>query len=190
MLSALENTPDLQQRWANIPHTIRQIYLNDFTRIAQLLEQNTSLEEWLANEQHAKQQSALHIEQNYLQIKEELQTRQKELTQVILEQRLQQKRDEEKQRIAQLQQNEQQAKIQQTQALAQLNQKIQQETLEYAERYHKNIPLSALDNTESNENLRLRLELEAEKFINETVQQLRKQLREVAKEEIDLIVAE
>lgn len=180
---------DFQQRWHNTPMIIRQVYQNDLARIEQLFDLDTEFTEWKEQEKDARQYSQQLIEQSYQEIIADLTQRNQELTQLILEKRLNQKRAEEQAHLEALEQEEQQRIVQQDKQLLVLNQKLQNEREAYVDRYLPNMPHTTyLTEVSQQEDLRLRLEMEAELLIQATVQQFRQQLRQIAKEEIDYLL--
>ncbi|MDO4223312.1 MAG: hypothetical protein Q4D05_04695 [Acinetobacter sp.] len=184
----LDLDQDFQARWQGTPHLVRQIYMQDFSRIEQLLDGSTPLVQWKENEPHAKAQSSLLVEQTYHDLKDVLIQRQKQLQQLVLEQKLNRKRADDLAQQFKVQQVEQQKALEQTQRLQHLAQDLQQESQQYADRFQATpTPIYGEHLTEL-DSLKLRLELESEATIQQQIQQLRQQLQAAAKEEIALIL--
>ena len=109
------------------------------------------------------------------------------------------KRAAEQAAIAQLYQDEQRKFTEQTQALADINLSLETEMQHYVARYQKT-PEHSFDFAQGRiqiqdhtilselESVRLRLELEAETVIEQTINALREQMRVAAQEEIDYIL--
>ena len=112
---------------------------------------------------------------------------------------LSRKRAEEQAYAEQLRRDEERKFAEQTQKLAEMRHILDTEVQDYAARYQKN-PDQVLDFAKGRlniddtqilselESLRLRLELEAETVIEQTINALREKLRAAAKEEIDYIL--
>ncbi len=182
---------DFQQRWHSAPPLVRQVFHNDLARIEQLLEPDTDYEQWQRHEEKASKQSQLLIEQTYLDMIQNLKVRKQNLLQLVLEKKLAQKRAEQVAQSHKLKQEELEQSLMQTQMLQQLGVQIRQEINQYADRYQKNTPaVYGVDDEElaQAESLRLRLDLESENVIQNMVQQFRKHLRTIAKDEIEYLL--
>ena len=66
------NVGDFKQRWLNVPEAVRQTFIDDLSRICDILKPETSLEEWQSREQRLQQESERKIEAAYAQRKAEL----------------------------------------------------------------------------------------------------------------------
>lgn len=182
---------DFNRRWAETPAMVRQVLQNDLARLEQLLDPDTDFEKWKTQELKSRLQSNQMIEQTYLDIKQNLKLTKQNLLQMVLEKKLAQKRADEIAHQQKLQQEEIQQNLKQIQTLQHIGTQVQQESQNYAERYHKTmsstVPLNPTDQSYI-ENLRLHLEFETETFIQQAVQDYRQSLRQIAQEEIELLL--
>ncbi len=196
---ALNVGPDFKQRWLNVPEAVRQTFIDDLTRISDVLKPETSLQEWLTQDRVLQQRSERRIEEAYAKRKAELIEAARIRKQLALEKALADKRAKQQAYAEQLRQDEERKFAEQTQALAQLSQSLAVEVDQYASRFHKN-PENNLDfargklNIDDNqilselESLRLRLELEAETLIEQTLKSVREKLQSAAQDEIEYIL--
>lgn len=196
---ALNVGPDFKQRWLNTPEAVRQTFIDDLSRICEVLKPETTVEEWLVRDQQLQKESDRKIEAAYAQRKAELIEEARIRRQRALEKALAEKRAEEQAYAEQLRRDEERKFAEQTQKLAEMRHMLDTEVQDYAARYQKN-PDQVLDFAKGRlniddtqilselESLRLRLELEAETVIEQTVNTLREKLRAAAKEEIDYIL--
>ena len=192
---ALNVGPDFKQRWLNVPEAVRQTFIDDLARICDVLQPETSLQEWLARDQQLQQVSDAKIEEAYAQRKAELIEEARIRKQQALEKALADKRAQEQAYIEQMKLDEERKYAEQTRTLELLRDSLNAEVLNYAARFEQNQIINiAQINIDDNEILselestRLRLELEAETAIEETLLQLRNRLRAAAREEIDYIL--
>lgn len=187
---ALNVGPDFKQRWLAAPEAVRQAFIDDLSRICDVLEPNVPLESWLIQNEAAQQKSLFNIEQAYSARKAELIEAARIRKQLALERALEKKRAEQQAYAEQLKQDEEQRLHEQNQALSKIRSHLAIETEVHLERYGKNPHPTAWahlidqDIQSDLENLRLRLELEAETQIELHLKNLRQQLRQAAKEEI------
>lgn len=182
---------DFNRRWAETPAMVRQVLQNDLARLEQLLDPDTDFEKWKTQELKSRLQSNQMIEQTYLDIKQNLKLTKQNLLQMVLEKKLAQKRADEIAHQQKLQQEEIQQNLKQIQTLQHIGTQVQQESQNYAERYHKTMSSTVpLNPTDQNyiENLRLHLEFETETFIQQAVQDYRQSLRQIAQEEIEVLL--
>ena len=196
---ALNVGPDFKQRWLNVPEAVRQTFIDDLSRVCDILKPETSLVEWQVHDQRLQQESERKIEEAYAQRKAELIEEARIRKQLALEKALAQKRAEEQAYQEQLQLEEQLKFSEQSQVLAEINAQLQAEVQHYVAHYAKN-PDTTFDFAKGRlqiedssilselESVRLRLELEAETVIEQTLNALREQMRSAAKEEIDYIL--
>ena len=196
---ALNVGPDFKQRWLNTPEAVRQTFIDDLSRICEVLKPETVVEEWLVRDQQLQKESERKIEAAYAQRKAELIEEARIRRQRALEKALAEKRAEEQAYAEQLSRDEERKFAEQTQKLAEMRHMLDTEVQDYAARYQKN-PDQVLDFAKGRlniddtqilselESLRLRLELEAETVIEQTVNALCEKLRAAAKEEIDYIL--
>lgn len=196
---ALNVGPDFKQRWLNTPEAVRQTFIDDLSRICEVLNPETAVEEWLVRDQQLQKESERKIEAAYAQRKAELIEEARIRRQRALEKALAEKRAEEQAYAEQLRRDEERKFAEQTQKLAEMRHMLDTEVQDYAARYQKNpdqvfdFAKGRLDINDTQilselESLRLRLELEAETVIEQTVNALREKLRAAAKEEIDYIL--
>lgn len=192
---ALNVGPDFKQRWLNVPEAVRQTFIDDLARICDVLQPETSLQEWLAHDQQLQKESGRKIEEAYAQRKAELIEEARIRKQQALEKALADKRAQEQAYIEQMKLDEERKYAEQTRTLELLRDSLNAEVLNYAARFEQNRILNSaqikIDDTEilsELESTRLRLELEAETAIEETLVQLRNRLRTAAREEIDYIL--
>lgn len=192
---ALNVGPDFKQRWLNVPEAVRQTFIDDLARICDLLQPDTSLQEWLVHDQQLQKESERKIEEAYAQRKAELIEEARIRKQQALEKALADKRAQEQAYIEQMKLDEERKYAEQTRTLELLRDSLNAEVLNYAARFEQNRILNSaqikIDDTEilsELESTRLRLELEAETAIEETLVQLRNRLRAAAREEIDYIL--
>lgn len=192
---ALNVGPDFKQRWLNVPEAVRQTFIDDLARICDVLQPETSLQEWLARDQQMQKVSDAKIEEAYAQRKAELIEEARIRKQQALEKALADKRAQEQAYIEQMKLDEERKYTEQTRTLELLRDSLNAEVLNYAARFEQNRILNSaqikIDDTEilsELESTRLRLELEAETAIEETLVQLRNRLRAAAREEIDYIL--
>ena len=196
---ALNVGPDFKQRWLTAPEAVRQTFIDDLHRISEVLQPDSDLKRWVEYDQQQQQQSFQKIDQAYAELKIQLIEEARIRRQQMLEQRLAQQRADQAAYAQALYQDELQQFAAQTETLASLRTQLDQEILDYTARYQKNPEngsfnfakgvriadeqiLSELDS------VRVRLELEAETAIEETLVQLRNRLRAAAREEIDYIL--
>ena len=191
---------DFKQRWLTAPQAVRQTFMDDLHRICEVLQPETQLHHWIAEDQRAQQQSHEKIEQAYAELKARLIEEARQRRQLALEKKLEQQRAEQAAYAAQLQQDEVQRFAEQTQALELMRQSLDQEISNYTARYEQNPELPGVtfnqavtavsdDKIASElESVRLRLELEAETQIEQAVTVFRARLHAAAQEEIDYIL--
>ena len=192
---ALNVGPDFKQRWLNVPEAVRQTFIDDLARICDVLQPETSLQEWLARDQQMQKVSDAKIEEAYAQRKAELIEEARIRKQQALEKALADKRAQEQAYIEQMKLDEERKYAEQSRTLELLRDSLNAEVLNYAARFEQNRILNSaqikIDDSEilsELESTRLRLELEAETAIEETLVQLRNRLRAAAREEIDYIL--
>ena len=191
---------DFKQRWLTAPQAVRQTFMDDLHRICEVLQPETQLHHWIAEDQRAQQQSHEKIEQAYAELKARLIEEARQRRQLALEKKLEQQRAEQAAYAAQLQQDEAQRFAEQTQVLELMRQSLDQEISNYTARYEQNPELTAVTFNQAAtavsddqivselESVRLRLELEAETQIEQAVTIFRARLHAAAQEEIDYIL--
>ena len=200
---ALAVGQDFKARWLKAPEHVRQVFLDDLERVKDLLSPHTELNSWQQREQLAEKRSVQRIEDAYAQRKAELLEQQRLRQQQALEAALAHKRAEEQNRLALLEKEEQQRQELETKTLQILQQQIDRELEQQLQRYQRSAQavqspqallerhpllqqdpstLSAIDN------LRLRLELEAESLIEQATTAFRAKLHLAAQEEISFLI--
>ncbi|OTG81150.1 hypothetical protein [Acinetobacter sp. ANC 4648] len=197
---ALNVGQDFKKRWLDAPEAVRQSFFDDLNRICDLFNAESNLQHWLDNDLRAMQVSQLKVEQAYADLKAQLIENARIRKQLALENSLAEKRARQAAYNLQLQQDEIKQFETYNLSLIALGQKIDSETAEYCSRFHKNPEFPAIDyatgqlrvkDTEMMselESVRLRLELEAETLIEQTLQIFREKLQTAAQEEITYIL--
>lgn len=200
---ALNVGQDFKTRWLNAPEIVRQTFLDDLTRIGDLLKVETDIAHWIDQDRRAQQISQLKIEQAHADLKAELIEAARQRKQLALEQSLAKKRAEQQHYANALLQDELQQFQQQTNLLETLRQQIDQASLVYSQRFDQvnvaqqstgpattqtsQVPQLQLSETEI-ANIRLRLELESEQIIQQALTALKTNLQQAAQEEINFIL--
>jgi hypothetical protein len=190
---------DFKKRWLKAPDAVRQAFIDDLSRISDLLEPKTQLDLWLDQDNRAKQVAQLKTEQAYAAEKARLIEAARVRKQLALEKSLADKRAQQEAYNQQLIQDEYLKFQQQTESLTQLKSLIDTEINLHTEKYdqvkptiHKApVKLDALAQTNISNDLdtiRLRLELEAETMIDDALKLFREKLKVAAEEEINLII--
>lgn len=197
---ALNVGQDFKQRWLDAPEAVRQTYLDDLNRICDLLSPESNLQAWMDNDKRAMQVAQLKVEQAYADLKAQLIEEARVRKQLALEKSLAEKRALQKQYNQQLLDDEIRQYQQQTVSLAALREDILSEISKHTERYTKNPNAPATDYANNHfkiadhqimselESVRLRLELEAETWIEKAVQDFRAKLKAASDEEIAYIL--
>ncbi|MDX8187098.1 hypothetical protein [Acinetobacter pittii] len=198
---ALNVGQDFKKRWLNAPEAVRHAYQQDLARICDLLEPQTPIQLWVLNDEKAQLESQQKIEQAYADLKAELIEQARFRRQLALEKALADKRASEAAYAAELQADEIRKFNEQTETLQTLRSHLEQEVAEQTARYQKNpetpsvnysagVKLSITDDQilSELESLRIRLELEAENLIEESVTAFRAKLHSAAQEEIEYIL--
>ena len=85
---------DFKQRWLTAPQAVRQTFMDDLHRICEVLQPETQLHNWIAEDQRAQQQSQEKIEQAYADLKARLIEEARQRRQLALELKLEQQRAE------------------------------------------------------------------------------------------------
>ncbi len=197
---ALNVGQDFKQRWLNVPEAVRQAFIDDLHRVCNVLKPETNIQKWLEKDKEAQQLSYEKIERAYIERKAQLIEEARLRKQRALEQSLDKKRAAQAAYAQALQLDEARQFAEQTQTLAFIRQTLDHETHVYTARYHKNPEGSALNFSKGMlsipdtamlselENVRLRLELEAETLIEQAVTVFRAKLHQASQEEIDYIL--
>ena len=191
---------DFKKRWLSAPDAVRQAFLDDLSRIGDLLQPESNIQAWLDNDQRAQQVAQLKVEQAYADEKARLIEAARVRRQLALEKSLAEKRAQQDAYNQQLFLDEVHQFQKQTEALQLLRDEIAAESLTYSERYTQNPAIPSMDFSGAQfsvpdteilselESVRLRLELEAETHIEQAVNAFRAQLKAAAEEEIAYIL--
>ena len=191
---------DFKKRWLSAPDAVRQAFLDDLSRIGDLLTPESNIQAWLDNDQRARQVAQLKVEQAYADEKARLIEEARIRRQLALEKSLAEKRAQQQAYNQQLLNDEKQQFLKQTEALTVLRQEIDAESITYSERYTQNPAVPSVDFSGRHflvsddkiqselDSVRLRLELEAETHIEQAVNAFRAQLKAAAEEEIAYIL--
>lgn len=197
---ALNVGQNFKTRWLGAPDAVRLAFLDDLSRISELLKPESQIQAWLENDQRAQQVAQLKIEQAYADEKARLIEETRLRKQLALEKSLAEKRAKQQAYNQSLIQDEIHQFEAQTESLTHLRDVIDQEISGYSARYTQNPATPAIDYargqfivadeqiTSELESVRLRLELEAETFIEESVAIFRAKLKAAADEEIRYIL--
>ncbi|WP_151776740.1 hypothetical protein [Acinetobacter brisouii] len=197
---ALDVGADFEKRWLNAPQAVRQTYIDDLSRICELFATDVRLENWLSYNKQAQRQSYERIENAYAELKAELVEQARIRRQHALEQSLAKKRAQQQAYLDDLQLDERLQYQQQTQQLQALQQQLSQESHHYTERYTPTPKLRFEPNAntvispeiqQALDNLKIRLELEAEGLIEQiqqSVNSLNQKIQQAADEEIRYIL--
>ena len=190
---------DFKKRWLTAPDAVRQAFLDDLHRVTELLKPESQIQAWLDNDQRAQQVAQLKVEQAYADEKARLIEQARIRKQRALEKSLADKRAIQAAYNQQILQDELHKQQQQTESLRELRGVIDQEISAYSARYQQN-PAQSMDYAKGQflvaddqiqselESVRLRLELEAETVIEESVAAFRARLQAAATEEIGYIL--
>lgn len=197
---ALDVGADFEKRWLNAPQAVRQTYIDDLSRICELFATDVRLDNWLSYNKQAQRQSYERIENAYAELKAELVEQARMRRQHALEQSLAKKRAQQQAYLDDLQLDERLQYQQQTQQLQALQQQLSQESHHYTERYTPTPKLRFEPNAntvispeiqQALDNLKIRLELEAEGLIEQiqqSVNSLNQKIQQAADEEIRYIL--
>lgn len=197
---ALDVGADFEKRWLNAPQAVRQTYIDDLSRICELFATDVRLDNWLSYNKQAQRQSYERIENAYAELKAELVEQARMRRQHALEQSLAKKRAQQQAYLDDLQLDERLQYQQQTQQLQALQQQLSQESHHYTERYTPTPKLRfepdantviSPEIQQALDNLKIRLELEAEGLIEQiqqSVNSLNQKIQQAADEEIRYIL--
>lgn len=192
---------DFTKRWLQTPEAVRQTYMDDLTRVCDLLQADTDLDQWIEVDDKAQlrsqQISLLAYEERKAQLREEARQRRQQ----ALENALAEKRANEQHYAQQLLDDEKQQYHLQTEWLIQERENLKKQTIAYCAKYHINPQLPTVDYGNGRlfsvpdhqiqselESVRLRLELEADLQIEQLVIEFRKKLQASAREEIRYVL--
>ena len=208
---ALNVGEHFKQRWLATPEAVRQAFCDELNHICELLEPDIQIQKWQYQDALLQQKHRHIIERAYEKLKQDIiaeQARQaeqrKRQRQAELEQALAAKRAEEEARLAELEALEQQKQLEQNTYLQEFAQELQQQAIQQshtsiarfdvsqARQFNQNSSMTTqpAQFSPQNEDLKTRLEIEAEYYIEQTLQQLREKLQAAAREEIELILVQ
>ena len=181
-----------KQRWLEAPHAVRQVYIDELHMVSQLLADDTDVKHWQQQYAIAQQRNQHVIANAYETRKQQILAEQayraeqrKRARQAELEQRLEMQRAEQRDIEAAFWHDEYLQQQRQTEYLQQYADVLKQQPVPHAERFDTRLGEIVL-----HEDLKTRLEMEAEYYIEQTLQQLRLQLQAAAKEEIEMIIVQ
>lgn len=205
---ALNVGENFTQRWLAAPEAVRQTFSDELNHICELLDSNEHITKWQYQDAVLQQKNKKIIERAYAELKQQILAEQARLAeerkrqrQAALEQALAEKRALEAKQVAELEAQEQQQAQYQDAYLQQLAQELHQQStssnLDSLRKFNtqdvkqfNSIQHHDAPPTAEHQDLRTRLELEAEFYIEQTLQQLKTKLQAAAQEEIALIMAQ
>ncbi|MCH4247851.1 MAG: hypothetical protein LKF82_08440 [Acinetobacter populi] len=209
---ALNVGENFKQRWLATPESVRQTYCDELKFICALLEPDTQIAKWQHQEVLLQQRNRHRIDQAYSQLKQEILAEQARLAeerkrqrQAALEQALADKRAQQQAEIAAIEAQDRLKEQQQTEYLQQFAKDLQQQVMHQTavqiarfdvtqvKQFNHNdqnssTPVDKFSSSPQADDLKTRLELEAEYYIEQTLQQLREKLKAAAQEEIEIIL--
>lgn len=205
---ALNVGENFTQRWLATPEAVRQTFSDELNHICDLLNSNEHITKWQYQDAVLQQKNKKIIERAYAELKQQILEEQariaeerKRQRQAELEQALAEKRALEAKQVAELEAEEQQQAQHQDAYLQQLAQELHQQStssnLDSLRKFNtqdvkqfNSIQHHDAPPTAEHQDLRTRLELEAEFYIEQTLQQLKAKLQAAAQEEIELILSQ
>ncbi|MFC3903339.1 hypothetical protein SAMN05421749_102118 [Acinetobacter marinus] len=216
---ALNVGENFTQRWLATPEAVRQTFSDELNHICDLLNSNEHITKWQYQDAVLQQKNKKIIERAYADLKQQILAEQARLAeqrkrqrQAELEQALAEKRALEAKQVAELEAQEQRQAQHQDAYLQQLAQELQQQShtsnfdnqrkfdtqkIKQFNRSENHAVTSAVAEQHApvpeiteHQDLRTRLELEAEFYIEQTLQQLKTKLQAAAQEEIELILSQ
>lgn len=189
---ALNVGDHFKQRWLEAPQAVRHVYLDELQSVSELLTHDTELSVWQQQQAQLLAQREEQIKRAYDERKAEILAekariaeQRRQQRQAALEQRLAQKRTEQQEIEAALMQDETIQRQRQTLLLQDYAIWLSEQAAPHAVKFDTTKfgqPSSIHDD------LRIRLELEADYYIEQQLNQLRAQLKAAAREEIEVIV--
>ena len=205
---ALNVGENFTQRWLATPEAVRQTFCDELNHICDLLDSTEHISKWQYQDAVLQQKNKKVIERAYAELEQQILAEQARLAeerkrqrQAELEQALAEKRALEAKQVAELEAQEQQQAQYQDAYLQQLAQELHQQStssnLDSLRKFNtqdvkqfNSIQHHEAPPTAEHQDLRTRLELEAEFYIEQTLQQLKTKLQAAAQEEIALIMAQ
>ena len=205
---ALNVGENFTQRWLATPEAVRQTFCDELNHICDLLDSTEHISKWQYQDAVLQQKNKKVIERAYAELEQQILAEQARLAeerkrqrQAELEHALAEKRALEAKKVAELEAQEQQQAQHQDAYLQQLAQELHQQSTssnldslrqfntqdvkQFNSIQHHDAPPTA-----EHQDLRTRLELEAEFYIEQTLQQLKTKLQAAAQEEIAMIMAQ
>ena len=205
---ALNVGENFTQRWLATPEAVRQTFSDELNHICDLLDSTEHISKWQYQDAVLQQKNKKVIERAYAELEQQILAEQARLAeerkrqrQAELEQALAEKRALEAKQVAELEAQEQQQAQHQEAYLQQLAQELHQQStssnLDSLRQFNtqdvkqfNSIQHHEAPPTAEHQDLRTRLELEAEFYIEQTLQQLKTKLQAAAQEEIAMIMAQ
>lgn len=205
---ALNVGENFTQRWLATPEAVRQTFCDELNHICDLLDSTEHISKWQYQDAVLQQKNKKVIERAYAELEQQILAEQARLAeerkrqrQAELEQALAEKRALEAKQVAELEAQEQQQAQHQDAYLQQLAQELHQQStssnLDSLRKFNtqdvkqfNSIQHHDAQPTAEHQDLRTRLELEAEFYIEQTLQQLKAKLQAAAQEEIELILSQ
>lgn len=203
---ALDIGEDFKTRWLNTPQAARQTYIDDLSRICELLTPESDIDEWKASDELAQTTSEQKIQRAYEVLKAQMIEDARCREQKRLEDKIFKQRKAEDEYLKNLQLDERLQEQSQVEQLKSLQNKLNTETKSYSSRYQKQSFASASSQTSDKalklnhvqlqqviENIQLRLELEAEgliEHIQKSVESFNQNLQQAAEEEVKILLEE
>lgn len=209
---ALNVGENFKQRWLATPESVRQTYCDELKFICALLEPDTQIAKWQHQEVLLQQRNRHRVDQAYSQLKQEILAEQARLAeerkrqrQAALEQALADKRAQQQAEIAAIEAQDRLKEQQQTEYLQQFAKDLQQQVMHQTavqiakfdvtqvkqfnhDDQNSSATVDKFSSSPQGDDLKTRLELEAEYYIEQTLQQLREKLKAAAQEEIEIIL--
>ncbi|MCJ8145423.1 hypothetical protein MKI79_00560 [Acinetobacter sp. A3.8] len=205
---ALNVGENFTQRWLATPEAVRQTFCDELNHICDLLDSTEHISKWQYQDAVLQQKNKKVIERAYAELEQQILAEQARLAeerkrqrQAELEQALAEKRALEAKKVAEIEAQEQQQAQHQDAYLQQLAQELHQQSassnLDNLRKFNtqdvkqfNSIQHHDAPPTAEHQDLRTRLELEAEFYIEQTLQQLKTKLQAAAQEEIAMIMAQ
>ena len=205
---ALNVGENFTQRWLATPEAVRQTFCDELNHICDLLDSTEHISKWQYQDAVLQQKNKKVIERAYAELEQQILAEQARLAeerkrqrQAELEHALAEKRALEAKQVAELEAQEQQQAQHQDAYLQQLAQELHQQStssnLDSLRKFNtqdvkqfNSIQHHDAPPTAEHQDLRTRLELEAEFYIEQTLQQLKTKLQAAAQEEIAMIMAQ
>lgn len=205
---ALNVGENFTQRWLATPEAVRQTFCDELNHICDLLDSTEHISKWQYQDAVLQQKNKKVIERAYAELEQQILAEQARLAeerkrqrQAELEQALAEKRALEAKQVAELEAQEQQQAQHQDAYLQQLAQELHQQSTSsnlYSLRQFNTQDVKQFNSiqhhdappTSEHQDLRTRLELEAEFYIEQTLQQLKTKLQAAAQEEIAMIMTQ